>query len=383
VRTVEQIVDQIRAAAGGDFAFVLTRKGRLVTYRAPRDMPEVGRNRLVRAARPLLGTDRILAVTLPREELVPYGGAAPVDVYLGVAAEQAIVCVALATWADARSAEPALSAGLRAIEPLLRRGLPVNRRPGDLGPAKGTPYTGDRRTRPPPSMLPPLPGEAPADVPLPRPESLPEIHVAEAELGRLSMAAVRHDVAGTESSPEITFGDSELGRQSMVAVRRELIGAASAPEIMVTGEASLGRESLAAIQYEGKVRPTSSPDAIRIDLASMPSLPDVDVTFDEGEPAPQPGFRRAINAPATAPGGRATMPWVEPAADAKRAADAAILARRVAPPKVTLKLEEVDESVLDAAKAEMGAPPNPPRAPQPTVAYEAGPILDPKAAKRA
>jgi hypothetical protein len=357
VRTVEQIVEQIRAAAGADFAFVLTRKGRLVTYRAPRDMPDVGRSRLVRAARPLLGTDRIVALTLPREELVPYGGAAPIDVYLGVAADQAIVCVALATWADALRAEPALAAGLRAIEPLLRRGLPASRRPGDLGPAKGTPFVGDRRTRPPPSMLPKAPdSEPPADASLPRPESLPEIHVGEASLGRLSMIAVRREVAGHEgghlggeSSPEISFGGGELGRQSMVAVQRELYGASSVPEIVMTGEASLGRESLAAIEQEGKVRPTSSPEAIRIDLATLPSLPDVDVSFDEGDSAPLPVFRRA---PAE-PGSRATMPWVEQAADAKRAADAALLGRKLSPPKVTLKFEEADENVIEAAEAEI------------------------------
>jgi hypothetical protein len=343
VRTVEQIVEQIRAAAGGDFAFVLTRKGRLVTYRAPREMPEDGRNRLVRAARPLLGTDRIVAITLPREELVPFGGAAPVDVYLGVAAEQAIVCVVMASWADMARAEPALSAGLRAIEPLLRRGLPAGKRSGDLGPVKGSPYVGDRRTRPPES----LPADLmPPEVKLPRPESLPEIHVGEAELGRLSMIAIRHDVNPGGSSPEITFGDAELGRQSMVAVRRELFGASSAPEIILGGEASLGRESLAAIDREGRPRETSSPEAIHVELVSMPEIDlrasNPRSTIPIGLPPPRP--------PAA---GRLTMPWVEAPADTKRAVDAANVGRKLSPPRVTLKLEEVDEGVLDAANAEI------------------------------
>ena len=351
MRTVEQIVEQIRTTAGGDFAFVLTRKGRLVTYRAPRDMPEEGRNRLVRAARPVLGTDRIVELTVPREELVPYGGAAPVDVYLGVAAEQAIVCVVMATWADKLRVASAIAAGLTAIEPLLKRGLPAMRRPGDVGPAKGSPFVGDKRTMPPPGMLAgpnPLPLPLPLP-PLPRPSSTPSIHVGEAELGRLSMIAVHHDTEASPSSPEITYGSAELGRQSMVAVRRELLGSSSAPEIVVTGEATLGRESLAAIDQEVKPRPTSSPEAIRVELVS---LPESELLLYEGGARP----------PTTS---RATVPWVELPTDTKRAADAATLGRNLAPPKVTLKLEEADESVLEAAHAEVGALPAV-RAPQAT-----------------
>jgi hypothetical protein len=362
VRTVEQIVEQIRSFSGADFAFVLTRKGRLVTYRAPRDMPEEGRSRLVRAARPLLGTDRLAEVTVPREELVPYGGAAPVDVYVGVAAEQAIVCVVMATWADKMRVASAMAAGLRAIEPLLKRGLPSMRRPGDLGPAKGSPFVGDKRTLPPPSMH-PGPNLAPVPMPpLPRPSSTPSIHVGEAELGRISLIAVRHDMDASSSSPEITYGDSELGRQSMVAVRRELFGSSSAPEILVTGEAALGRETLAAIDLEGKPRPTSLPEAIRVELVSMPES---ELFLAEGGP-------RAAGT------SRATVPWVELPTDTKRAADAAIVARNLAPPKVTLKLEEADDVVLEAANAEIGAPPAA-RAPQPTMAYGAAPA---RAAKR-
>jgi hypothetical protein len=347
VRTVEQIVEQVRASAGADFAFVLTRKGRLVTYRAPRDMPEEGRNRLVRAARPLLGTGRIAELTLPREELVPYGGAAPVDIYVGVAADQAIVCVVMASWADRSRATPALTAGLEAIEPLLRRGLPAGRRAGDAGPVKGSPWVGERRTTlPPPSFV---PGPSSGAFLLPRPESLPEIHVGEAELGRLSLIAVHHEADPSASSPEISYGDGELGRQSMVAVRRELYGASSAPEIILTGEVSLGRESLAAIDHEIRPRPASSPDSIRVDLVSMPDL---------GSAAAQAG-------PGVA--GRGTMPWVETPGDTLRALDAASLARNLVPPKVTLKLEEADEGVLEATRTEMSRPPRPPQA---TLAYD-------------
>ena len=52
--TFELVVEQVRAVAGADFAFVLTRRGRLVTRDAPRDMPESGRDTIVEAARPAM-----------------------------------------------------------------------------------------------------------------------------------------------------------------------------------------------------------------------------------------------------------------------------------------------------------------------------------------
>ncbi len=68
-------------------------------------------------------------------------------------------------------------------------------------------------------------------------------------------------------------------------------------------------------------------------------------------------FRRRSRWPATGhPSTGRTVPWVELPGDTKRAADAAVFARKLAPPRVTLKLEEADEGVLDAAREEMGAP---------------------------
>ena len=399
---MEQIVEQVRVASGADFAFVLTRKGRLVTSRAPRDMPDEGRERLVRAARPLLGTDRVVELTLPREDLVPYGGAAPVDVYLAVAAEQAIVCIVMASWADKMRVGSALAAGIKSIEPLLRRGLPA-RRSSDVEPAKGVPFPGEGRALtniPPPNEFPvPAPPRAPPlpTVATPRVSSVqlsrgvssvPEIHVAEAELGHLSMVAIRHDVDAGGSVPDIVYSETHLGRGSMVAIGRELIGAASAPEIILQGEATLGRETMVAIDQDGKPRATSTPDAIRVELVSMPDLA---------------GAENGANTRAREePAGRSTVPWVEHAADAKRAADAATVARKLAVPKVTLKLDDADESVLDAARAEVtaaaspgaraDAPTSPPNIPtmasarphQVTIAYEGAPPkpLPPKTAKR-
>jgi hypothetical protein len=427
VRTLEQIIELTRSTAGGDFAFVLTRKGRLVTHRAPRDMPEIGRARLVRAARPLIGSTRVIEVTVPREELVPYGGAAPVDVYVGVIAEQAILCVVMATWADKLRVASAMEAAMEDIEPLLKRGLAAGRRTPDLVPAKGSPYleppeapgrevslpeiqigeaalgresmvavrrdhsvpdiavtqaalgresmaavrqelgrsvsapeiavtegvlgreslaevgrelgwtapvpAGPRPATPlPRSLLPrsPLPRS-----PLPRPPaaggSLPSISVTEGVLGRESLAAVGRDVVQRASAPSISVTEGALGRESMVAIDRELGMSASAPDIVV-GEAALGRESLAAIDLDGKPKPTSSPEHIRVSLASMPVL-----ELEEEEEEPQ----------------RMTLPWVELPADTKRTLDAARLGRGLAPPKVTVKVEAADENVIDAARTEV------------------------------
>jgi len=375
VRTLEQIVEQIRAASGGDFAFVLTRKGRLVTHRAPRDMPEEGRMRLVRAARPLVGTERVIQVTVPREEIVPYGGAAPVDVYLGVVAEQAVICVVMASWADMLRVAPAMAEGMRAVAPLLRRGLPAIRRAPDVEPAKGSPYVAGRAPSvfppsvPPPSVppestpfvdlrasvLPEVPGApslpeiALGEAPLGRESfiavhrdaitaSAPEISMSESPLGRETLAAIRREAGGV-SLPEITIGEAPLGRESLVAIRREVTGGGSLPEITV-GEAALGRESLAAVDVEtGRTkRPSSSPDAMRVDLVSVP---EIDVTAAAPR-ATLPWVEAAAEA-------RRTLPWVEAPADAKRAIDAAKLGRRLATPRVTIKLEE-DDAAIEVAE---------------------------------
>ena len=339
MRTVEQIVEQVRAAAGADFAFVLTRKGRLVTHRAPRDMPEEGRQRLARAARPLVGTDRIIEVTLPREELVPYGGAAPLDVFIGVVAEQAIVCVAMASWADKMRVVPAIEPGMRAIAPLLRRGLPSVRRAGSADPVKGSPYVRERASIPPESgpmglASAPVIELRPSLIPeIPTLPSLPEIALGEAQLGRESLIAIGRDAARGGTAPDIIVSEASLGRESMVAIRRDGAAGGSMPEITL-GAAPLGRESMIAIERasdpgidgafdgESKKRPSSSPEAIRVELVSMPD----------------PDVRES---------GRVTLPWVEVAEDTKRAADAARLGRKLAPPKVTIKLEDADAS--DAA----------------------------------
>jgi hypothetical protein len=219
------------------------------------------------------------------------------------------------------------------------------------------------------------PRSAVTTIPLPRVASAPEIHVGEAELGRVSLVAIRHELAAGGSVPEITYGETQLGRGSLVAVGRELAAMSSVPEIIVQGEAAIGRETMVAIDLDGKPRPSSSPDSIRVDLVSMPELQ-----------------AEELSRASSGEGARATVPWVELPGDAKRAADAASAARKLAAPKVSVKLDDADEGVLDAATAELGtavpgfpaAPPPPARVPQPTLAYDGAPPkpLPPKTAKR-
>lgn len=320
VRNLEQILEQVRSFSGADFVFVLTRKGRLVTHRAPREMPESGRARLVRAARPLGTTNEVIELTLPREELVPYGGAAPVDVYLGVAGDQAIVCAVMATWADKIRVASAIRAGVRALTPLLHKGIPRQRK-SEHEAVRGSQYVPSKSTLPPPSVtlassLPPSMLGDPPSVRRHLPGSAPDIHLAEALLGRESLVALRGD-----GGPEISVTEGVLGRQSLAAVHREAAAAQPGPEIAI-GVAPLGRESLSAIHAEGNPRATSSPEHVRVEIESQPELPGVTQ-------------------------GRLTQPWVERPVDTKRAADAASLARRIAPPKVSVKLEDCDEDLAD------------------------------------
>jgi hypothetical protein len=152
-------------------------------------------------------------------------------------------------------------------------------------------------------------------------------------LAHLSLPKLRTERPYTpprDSTPEITIGETPLGRASLLALQTELGTGPSSPEIVV-GTAELGRDSLAAIHAEDRPVMTSSPDLIRVELAS---LPDVN--------------SRAV--------GRTTMPWVELPEDTKRAADAAWSARKQSPPQVTVKFEDTEVPLNDDADDTMGVP---------------------------
>jgi hypothetical protein len=121
VVSIEDVIERIRATAGAEFAFVLTMRGRLVTHRAPHEMPEAGRERIVHAARSVMDGRRAERLTLPRDALVPYGGSAPIDVFFAVAAERAVVCVVMSSGLrQSRKVVHAIQSGLDEIEAKLQ-----------------------------------------------------------------------------------------------------------------------------------------------------------------------------------------------------------------------------------------------------------------------
>jgi hypothetical protein len=306
--SIEAIVERVRAEAGGDFAFVLTLRGRLVTGRAPKDMPSEGRVRLAQEARDLSGSHRVGLVSLPREALVPYGGAAPVDVFLGVALEQAVLCVAMASWADKARVPAAIAAGLSDLEPILSR--PTKTRgltpkpPAARARARGVDVEQKPAAPAPPTTPKSSPLSSPPHVatrkppsPARRPTSAPSIHLGEAKLGRETLLAIDKDLMGATAPPPGRAGTS------MPEIRVELHSIGRATELDLSEEAQ---------------RVQSLADAVRADPILAPAAP------------------------------RATQPWVELPVATKRAIDAARVGRGAAPPRLTLKLEDVGD-LLDGA----------------------------------
>lgn len=311
--TIEEIVEQVRSAAGADFAFLLTLRGRLVTRDAPQDMPEAGRARLVTEALPLRGSSSFTELTMAREELVPYGGAAPIDVYLAVAVDKAILCVVLSTWSAKAPVGPAIEEGLHA-----------------LGAVLGS----ETAVRPPRARR----SEAP------RPLSQPPSSTGAAKAKRGAAALV--SPAGKANGATQLLGQAPLIQD---APRRRRGGVGSHPEIsdrdltpeIDVKEGQLGRESLLALEREGRPPLSSTPEMVRVELESDESL--MRLTPDPGSP-------------------RMTQPWVELPADTKRAVDAARFGRKVAAPRISVHEEEASEELIEAAQLERKARPSQPPA---------------------
>ncbi len=275
-------------ASRADFAFVLTRRGRLATSNAPAEMPEKGRRALLSLAEVQLRDKRgsVSHVELPREALVPYGGAAPVDVYVA-ARDEAILCAVLATFTEQREVAEAMDAGAKALDALLRAEADrrARRRSGGkkdkdgkdpkdtkIPAAKGSsPGKRNLSSAPPGRGTMPF-GDLEDDAkepfsiePVFDPDEMPTITIAEAKVGRATLAAIEVD----RDSPEITYSQATIGRQTLSEIEMSLLP-------------------------KGDAR-TSVPD-IRVDLISLPAIDggELDVTD------------------------RSTLPFTERAEDAKR-----------------------------------------------------------------
>jgi len=368
----DEISDRAYVAAGADFAFVLTRRGRLVTRHAPRDMPQEGRSRIVEAALGLGESSQVGLVELPREDLVPYGGAAPVDVYFGATSE-AILCVVMPSWADRSNILPALEEGVRA----LAEGAREEASPARKGP-KRSPSRPRMEAQPPSSRRPVTePHEppvstravtayrsAPSAEPIAPP--LPPARKRSAVAGLVALAdgspapslarsVMLRDLPPpaaasprpAPSLPDIRIGEATLGRESLAAIERELAGPRSSlPEIRV-GAALVGRETLVAIDAEIRqpARPGSMPDAVRLDLVSIGRESLLEIAAEE---ARQANASPRLSMPLVRPE-RLTRPWVEAPEDTKRAVEAERRARNALPPDIDLDLIEPDTEVFEAA----------------------------------
>jgi hypothetical protein len=305
VPTLDEIADRACAEAGADFAFVLSRRGRLVTANAPKDMPEEGRGAIVALAEELLEARKGFGhLELPRQALVPYGGAAPVDVYLA-ARPEALLCVVMASYSQQNQVSGAVSRAVVELDALLesaqaqrlrRRGkkpstkgstvpppLPTSKRT-NRPPAKGSSRSG-RKTQAPPALdfddviqkrgtIPFLtpPGAIGVDLRRPTPPPLPpEVTVSgEAVVGRSTLAAIEVD----RDAPEISYGLAPIGRRTIAEIE--------------LSEVPQGD-------------PRSSAPAVRVELASMPAIEPADLE----------------------PLDRQTLPFTETAEELKRAFDAA------------------------------------------------------------
>ena len=105
--------------AGADFAFVLSQAGLLVTRDAPRDMPDRGRLKILWAC-PAGRSGEVAHLEMPREDLVPFGGAAPIDVFATRVEDAAILVVVMSTWNDKANVVLALTAGAAQLAEMIR-----------------------------------------------------------------------------------------------------------------------------------------------------------------------------------------------------------------------------------------------------------------------
>ena len=259
--TLDDLLERLRDAAGAEFVFALTREGALVTRDAPKDMPESGRLILKNAAEVIVGRREVGFLGLPRREIVPYGGPAPVDIGFAVAASEVVVCVVMTT-ADKRGATRAvMESELPVIEAFL----------------------------------------APPDAP----NAAPHIEVrTSASLGRATLAAIELDTQ-QENLPVITVGPApKLGRETLFAIELDSIRH-DAPLITVGPAPKLGRETLAAIQVDEDKHEAPRivvEPARKLGRETLAAI-ERDIAV-EGPPLAKPQIPADVR--------RQTLPWIEP-----------------------------------------------------------------------
>ncbi|MDI3285254.1 hypothetical protein [Polyangium sp. 15x6] len=132
---LDDVVERVRVDADALYAFVLSRRGELVTKGGPREIPEGARKTLSSAADVVAGTDRVVLVKLAHGELVSRAGTLGLDCHVGVAANRAVLCLVVRGGTEARRVVNALRIGLRAIEPMINRAAEKVAQAGEMAPA--------------------------------------------------------------------------------------------------------------------------------------------------------------------------------------------------------------------------------------------------------
>jgi hypothetical protein len=327
VTSLDAIIDRVSEMAGADFAFVLTRRGRLATRKAPADMPESGRMAIVALAERQL-RDKPGSVShadIPREMLVPFGGAAPVDVYVA-AREEAILCVVMATFAEQRFVSDAMEAGARDLDKLLQAEAErrARRRPAkgtkerDVPkPGKSNPGARRRLSAPPP---PPPPSE-PARGPVFR-NTIPDGHLS------VKISEVSGPADILDDMPTITIAPTRAGRATLAAIEVDR----DAPEITY-GQSTIGRATLSEIELSlvPQGDPRSSVPEIRVDVVSLPAIDTAELDVTD----------------------RMTLPFTEHPDEAKRRFE---LAQKLAEGPVVLETTKTRTVIAGRSKPAVKAP---------------------------
>ena len=377
---LHDVAREVAKTAAADFAFVLSQAGLLVTRDAPRDMPDRGRMKILWAC-PAGKNGEVTHLEMSREDLVPFGGAAPIDVFAVRVEDTAILVAVMSTWNDKANVVLALTTGAATLGEMIRKakraraqknvakkGEAQRKEKGAVAGARrertsALPPEGTRRERvatlPPESgkrertsALPPdgtrrarasvLPG-APSKE---RASSLPKAPGASSAVG--GSGAAKRSARPRGSEPEITLGEASVGRETLIAIELSTPRTGSEPDITV-GEATVGRETLYAIEAAmPRATPGPAPDGVRVQLDSMGRETLAEIEHLE---AVQSSRRPTVEEPLVV-SDRRTLPWVDSPAALKRSMEAKVAARGRAAPDVKVTVEEMDPDALEMALRE-------------------------------
>ncbi len=380
---LHDIASQVATTSGADFAFVLSQAGLLVTRDAPRDMPDGGRTKILWACPP--GKSEIAHLEMPRQELVPFGGAAPIDVFAIRVEDTAILVAVMSSWNDKGNVVLALTTGAAALGEMIRNAKHVRaqkvarqaeggrRERASAVPAEPArrervavlPADGGRRGRT--SVLPPEGGRRERTSALPaepsrrdrasgapkEPARRERTSVAPPESGRRERTSVLpkgpKDAAAKKAPKADAANAARLealaARVQAAAKRREARARASSEPEITMGEALVGRETLVAIEAALPALPAGpSPESVRVELDSIGRETMLEIArFEAAEMARSPTVEEPLVV-----NDRRTMPWVD-TASLKRTVDAKAAVRGVAPPELKVTVEEMDPDALERA----------------------------------